>query len=73
MSEHIHHPIPTPGMRTEDEIRMFLPEDLSRIRRHELIAEAQRHRLARRVSAGRWWRRLGHFALARADRAAARW
>ena len=37
MTEHIPYPIPTPDTRMEDEVRMFLPEDLSRIRRHELI------------------------------------
>ncbi|MEU6132409.1 hypothetical protein ABZ805_24805 [Saccharopolyspora sp. NPDC047091] len=53
----------------KDTGRMLMPEDLTRIRHHDLMIEAHRHRLARQATAGRWWRRLAHYAQRRADRA----
>jgi siroheme synthase (precorrin-2 oxidase/ferrochelatase) len=55
--------------RMKDEVRMLLPEDLSRIRSNELLDEAHRQRLAREVSAGRWWRWLAEYANKRAEHA----
>jgi hypothetical protein len=55
--------------RTKDEVQMLLPEDLSRIRSNELLDEAHRQRLAREVSAGRWWRWLADYAAKRAESA----
>ncbi|GAA4875373.1 hypothetical protein [Saccharopolyspora cebuensis] len=52
------------------EIQMYLPEHLHEIRSRELMAEAHRHRIARDLTAGRWWRRIADYAAARAERAA---
>ncbi|MFR9732205.1 hypothetical protein ACL03H_23515 [Saccharopolyspora sp. MS10] len=52
----------------EDSTRMLLPEDLSRIRHRELVAEARQDRLAHQVTAARWWRRVARYAQQRADR-----
>ncbi|MBB5153348.1 hypothetical protein [Saccharopolyspora phatthalungensis] len=61
---------PITGTRTKNEVRMLLPEDLSRLRSKELLDEAHRQRLARQVAAGRWWRWLADYAGRRAERAA---
>lgn len=53
----------------KDTTRMLMPEDMARMRHHELLVEAHRHRLARQATAGRWWRRLAHYAQQRADHA----
>ncbi|MEU6263841.1 hypothetical protein [Saccharopolyspora shandongensis] len=60
---------PITGNPIKSEVRMFMPEDLSRIRSNELIDEAHRHRLAREISAGRWWRWLADYAGRRAQQA----
>ncbi|GAB2660991.1 hypothetical protein GCM10027271_19680 [Saccharopolyspora gloriosae] len=49
--------------------RMLMPEDMARIRQHDLLIEARRDRLARQATAGRWWRRLARYAHQRADHA----
>lgn len=51
--------------------RMLMPEDMARIRQHDLLIEAHRDRLARQATAGRWWRLLAHYAQQRADHAEA--
>ena len=56
-------------LRSGRRIRMLLPEDMARIRSQELQEEAQRHRLARGLRRGRWWRWLAHVAGERAERA----
>ncbi|MEV0698560.1 hypothetical protein AB0I53_11665 [Saccharopolyspora sp. NPDC050389] len=61
---------PITETRIKSEVRMLMPEDLSRIRSNELLDEAHRHRLAREISAGRWWRWLADYADQRAQRAA---
>ncbi|PKW14536.1 hypothetical protein [Saccharopolyspora spinosa] len=63
-------PEPITDTRMKDEVRMLMPEDLSRIRMNELMDEAHRHRLARQISAGRWWRWLADYAGRRAEHAA---
>ncbi|MGI8310288.1 hypothetical protein [Saccharopolyspora hattusasensis] len=63
-------PEPITDTRMKDEVRMLMPEDLSRIRSNELMEEAHRQRLARQISAGRWWRWLADYAGRRAERAA---
>ncbi|MCI2417786.1 hypothetical protein MOQ72_10140 [Saccharopolyspora sp. K220] len=60
---------PVVDIRMSNEVRMLLPEDLSRIRSNELLDEAHRQRLAREFSAGRWWRWLADYAERRAERA----
>lgn len=58
----------TVNPRKEEAIRMFSVEDLSRIRYLELRHEADEQREARRLLAGRWWRKLSVYAARRADR-----
>ncbi|MFB9567665.1 hypothetical protein [Saccharopolyspora hordei] len=43
------------------------PEQIIHVRMDELREEAQRHRRARRMTAGRWWRRLAAYAERRAE------
>lgn len=57
------------GTGTRKERRMWAFEDWTRIRCRERIEEADRHRRARRFTAGRAWQRLAVFATLRADRA----
>ncbi|MDA3627583.1 hypothetical protein [Saccharopolyspora oryzae] len=45
------------------------PEEMTRLRMIELREEAHRQRLARNMSAGRWWRWLAAYAHRRADSA----
>ncbi|MCX2733442.1 hypothetical protein OOZ19_24625 [Saccharopolyspora sp. NFXS83] len=54
---------------SKEAIRMLLPEDMARIRQHDLLIEVRRDRLARQATAGRWWRRLARYAHQRADHA----
>ena len=54
--------------RSNEAVRMLFPEDLARIRCHELHEEARRYRLAHRIAAERWWRWLANYAARRASR-----
>lgn len=56
-------------LRSGRRVRMLLPENMARIRSQELQEEARRHRLARSLRRGRWWRWLAHVASERAERA----
>ncbi|QGK68940.1 hypothetical protein GIY23_04760 [Allosaccharopolyspora coralli] len=53
---------------TEEHSVMMMPEEMSRIRHQQLRQEADEQRMARRLCAGRWWRRLATYAARRADR-----
>lgn len=50
-------------------VRMLLPGEMTRIRRQELLAEAERERSATRFRRGRRWGWLAEFAAARAEHA----
>ena len=60
---------PTVDFPMEAAFPMLMSEELTRIRMHDRIREAQQQRLAHQVGAGRWWRRLAVYAAGRADRA----
>ncbi|WP_214369130.1 hypothetical protein [Pseudonocardia sp. H11422] len=58
-----------PMDRDREGTTMSLHEALARSRQQEAEAAARRHRLARRVSAGRRWALLARYAQGRAERA----
>lgn len=58
---------------TTTEVYSMIPETLARIRDDDLRAEAERQRLARRVGAGRCWRRIADYADRQAQRATRRY
>ncbi|MFF5354452.1 hypothetical protein ACFY3T_16790 [Saccharopolyspora hirsuta] len=49
-----------------DEVEDMIPEQMTLLRMNELREEAHRQRLAREMSAGRWWRWLAAYATRRA-------
>ncbi|TDC90405.1 hypothetical protein E1161_19035 [Saccharopolyspora aridisoli] len=51
------------------EMRMYPTEELIRIHREEKMAEAERQRIARSMSAGRRWRAIARYATRRAESA----
>lgn len=51
------------------EMRMYPTEELIRIHRKEMMAEAERQREARSMSAGRRWRAIARYATRRAESA----
>ncbi len=50
-------------------LRMLSYEEVPGLRCQQYLWEAENQRLARRLSAGRWWRRLSRYAAYRAERA----
>lgn len=51
------------------ELRMQPTEELIRIHRKEMLAEAERQREGRALSAGRRWRAIARYAMRRAEAA----